>query len=219
MSLGGKNTSSTTIDPDLKRAALENLAIAKQVGQLGFVPYTGATVAGMQPGQIAAMKSTNMAADAFGMPSAPIPTEGDYSPYADYQRAIQNMSPGQRAFIEAMFINPITGAAPTGLPGAVAQQPGGGVVIGPDGRPVRVGGQRSENIGAVMRTGYTPMAGKTGGTAVAKTGGSAAGQSYQKGPGGSFLTRAVTSKYAPITRAITGNTPTKNYNSTGSAKK
>lgn len=113
MSLGGKQTETQSIDPDLKRAALANLEMAKKVGQLGFVPYTGATVAGMQPAQIAAMQGTNMGAEAFGLPTSAIPTGGDLSPYAMYQEALANMAPAQRAFIESMFINPTTGAAPT----------------------------------------------------------------------------------------------------------
>ena len=82
MSLGGQKTSSTTIDPDLKAAALENLAMAKKVGQLGYVPYTGDTVAGMQPGQIAAIQSGNLGAEAFGLPTMAVPTGANLNPYA-----------------------------------------------------------------------------------------------------------------------------------------
>lgn len=113
MSLGGKKTSSTTIDPDLKAAALENLAMAKKVGQLGYVPYTGDTVAGMQPGQIAAIQSGNLGAEAFGLPSMAVPTGANLNPYAAYQTALANIPAGQRAFIESLFVNPQTGAAPT----------------------------------------------------------------------------------------------------------
>jgi hypothetical protein len=123
MSLGGKNTTTTSIDPALKEAAMANLASAQRIGQLGSVPYTEATVAGMQPGQISAMGSTNLGAEAFGLPQTAIPTGGDLSPYQIYQTALSNMAPGQRAFIESMFINPLTGAAPTMQFG---MQPAGG---------------------------------------------------------------------------------------------
>jgi hypothetical protein len=113
MSLGGKNTTTQSIDPALKEAAMANLASAQKIGQLGFVPYTEATVAGMQPGQLSAMQSTNLGAEAFGLGQTEIPTGGDLSPYQIYQTALSNMAPGQRAFIESMFINPLTGAAPT----------------------------------------------------------------------------------------------------------
>ena len=111
MSLGGKTTNS--IDPDLKAAALANLQMAQQVGQLGFVPYKGATVAGMQPAQIGAAQNLNTGLEAFGFSGSPIPAAGDLGPYGIYQQQLTAMDPGQRAFIESMFINPVTGAAPT----------------------------------------------------------------------------------------------------------
>jgi hypothetical protein len=132
MSLGGKNTTTTSIDPALKEAAMANLASAQRIGQLGFVPYTEATVAGMQPGQISAMKSTNLGTEAFGLGQTEIPTGGDLSPYQIYQTALSNMAPGQRAFIESMFINPLTGAAPTMQFGM--QPAGGGAGGGGGGR-------------------------------------------------------------------------------------
>jgi hypothetical protein len=113
MSLGGKTTETSTIDPDLKKAALDQLAMARSVGQLGFVPYQGATVAGLQPGQIAAMQNTNTGLEAFGLAPSAAPVAGDLSPYAMYQEQLAKMAPGQRAFIDSMFINPMTGAAPT----------------------------------------------------------------------------------------------------------
>lgn len=109
MSRGGQTTTTTSIDPALRDAALENLKMAKLVGQLGFVPYTGATVAGMSPAQQAAMATTNQGAAAFGLTPSAAPTGGDMSPYAMYQAALANMAPGQRAFIESMFIDPMTG--------------------------------------------------------------------------------------------------------------
>ena len=113
MSLGGTKTQKNEIDPELKRAALENLAMAKKVGQLGYIPYTGDTVAGMSPGQIAAIQSGNMGASAFGLPEMAVPTGANLNPYAAYETALANIPAGQRAFIESMFINPQTGAAPT----------------------------------------------------------------------------------------------------------
>lgn len=113
MSLGGKTTETQSIDPDLKAAALANLQMAQRVGQLGSVPYKGATVAGMQPAQIAAAQNLNTGLEAFGFSGSPIPAAGDLSPYGIYQQQLAQMAPGQRAFIESMFINPVTGAAPT----------------------------------------------------------------------------------------------------------
>ena len=112
MSLGGKTKETQQIDPDLKAAALANLAMAQRVGQLGFVPYKGATVAGLQPAQIAAMQNTNAGLEAFGLGTSAVPTGGNLSPYGIYQEQLAQMAPGQRAFIESMFINPMTGAMP-----------------------------------------------------------------------------------------------------------
>ena len=113
MSLGGKTKETQQIDPALRDAALAQLDMARAVGQLGFVPYKGATVAGMQPNQIAAMQNTNAGLSAFGLGTAAVPTGGDLSPYAIYQQQLAQMDPGQREFIQSMFINPMTGAAPT----------------------------------------------------------------------------------------------------------
>lgn len=113
MSLGGKKTEKQEIDPALRDAALAQLDMARAVGQLGFVPYKGDTVAGFQPGQIAAMQNTNTGLEAFGLGTSPVPAAGNLSPYAIYQQQLAQMDPGQREFIQSMFINPMTGAAPT----------------------------------------------------------------------------------------------------------
>lgn len=113
MSLGGKSTEKTTIDPELRKFALENLDRARRVSQLGPIAYTGDTVAGMQPGQIAAIQSGNMGGEAFGLPTMAVPTGANLNPYSTYTDALANIPAGQRAFIESMFINPQTGAAPT----------------------------------------------------------------------------------------------------------
>lgn len=120
MSLGGKKTSETKIDPKLRAAALANLDMAKKVGQIGYVPYTGDTVAGMSPGQIAAIESGNLGATAFGLPTMAVPTGANLNPYSTYTDALAKIPPGQRAFIESLFINPQTGAAPTKAYGAPA---------------------------------------------------------------------------------------------------
>lgn len=157
MSLGGKKTSSTTIDPDLKNAALDNLAMAKKIGQLGPIAYTGDTVAGMSPGQIAAIQSGNMGGEAFGLPTMAVPTGANLNPYAAYEAALASIPAGQRAFIESMFINPQTGAAPTlayGAPAAApaaapapAQRSGGG---GRDYMPTGGGGGNLSMLRARM---------------------------------------------------------------------
>lgn len=146
MSLGGKTTTTSTIDPDLKAASLAQLDMARRVGQLGFVPYQGATVAGMQPAQIAAMQNMNAGMSAFGLEGSPLPAAGDLSPYAMYQEQLARMAPGQRAFIESMFINPVTGAAPTTQFGAQTMAPPSAAAPAPVVAPVvvRDGGRGAE---------------------------------------------------------------------------
>jgi hypothetical protein len=119
MSLGGKTKETQQIDPALRDAALAQLDMARRVGQLGFVPYKGDTVAGFQPAQIAAMQNTNAGLEAFGLGTSAVPTGGNLSPYGIYQEQLAQMAPGQRAFIESMFINPMTGAMPA-MGGAAA---------------------------------------------------------------------------------------------------
>jgi hypothetical protein len=150
MSLGGKTTQTQTIDPDLKAASLAQLEMARRVGQLGFVPYKGATVAGMQPGQIAAMQNMNAGLDAFGFGGTPLPAAGDLSPYAMYQEQLAQMAPGQRAFIDSMFINPMTGADPTMQFGAQTMAPPPAAAApAPVVAPVERGGGGAERAAAM----------------------------------------------------------------------
>ena len=143
MSLGGKTT--TSIDPDLKAAALAQLEMARRVGQLGFVPYKGATVAGFQPSQIAASNMLNTGLEAFGFDAAPALSSADLSPYPIYQEQLAMMDPGQRAFINSMFIDPMTGAAPTMQFGPQASAP----VVPPPSptRPVNTAPDRDDDRG------------------------------------------------------------------------
>jgi hypothetical protein len=113
MSLGGKTTEKQQIDPALRDAALAQLDMARSVGQLGFTPYKGDTVAGFQPAQLAAMQNTNMGLEAFGLGTSSVPAAGNLNPYSIYQQQLAMMDPGQRDFIASLFINPMTGAAPT----------------------------------------------------------------------------------------------------------
>lgn len=194
MSLGGKKTSETTIDPQLKAAALDNLAMAKKIGQLGPVAYTGDTVAGMSPGQIAAIESGNLGANAFGLSTMAVPTGANLNPYATYEAALAKIPPAQRAFIESLFINQQTGAAPTlvyGAPAAqatVAQQPyytGGGGGGGGGYTPGTGGGGADSGMAANRYTGLRDMI--NGG------GPGASGSTFQGGILSSILNRPLAS--------------------------
>lgn len=202
MSLGGKTTETSSIDPDLKAASLAQLDMARRVGQLGFVPYKGATVAGMQPGQIAAMQNLNAGLDAFGFGGTPLPAAGDLSPYAMYQEQLAQMAPGQRAFIDSMFINPMTGAAPTMQVGAASPTEAAASVAAPAGR-----GGGAERAAAMIAA---QGGGGRSTTSMATPGAYLPGGIYTRNPGSvanrvaaalSGPQRAPTKENRPVTRS------------------
>lgn len=69
MGKGGKTTTEVKIPKALETAAKDQLAMAKQVGALGFRPWTGPAVAALQPQQTAAFSNASGAAGAFGLGS------------------------------------------------------------------------------------------------------------------------------------------------------
>lgn len=138
MSKGGQTetTQSNKLDPFLQGVAEENLALAQKVGQQGYVPYSGPTVAGFSQPQVSAMQNTDAAANAFGLagnsvvmdPNTGQPTSVGgmsmgqqvpgsggygYSAMPMYEQALANMPKGQADFIKQFFIDPQSGAAPT----------------------------------------------------------------------------------------------------------
>lgn len=69
---GGSSTQTTKVElpPEIEQAAIANLGVADSVASLGATPYSGPSIAGFSPQQMAAMQGTDQAAAAFGMPSA-----------------------------------------------------------------------------------------------------------------------------------------------------
>lgn len=65
-----KKTNTQEIDPDLKDATEANLGLARMLAGLGYQPYQGINVADFTDAQKVSMESTNLAAGAFGMPTA-----------------------------------------------------------------------------------------------------------------------------------------------------
>ena len=138
---GGKGgqtetTQTNKLDPFLQGVAEENLALARKIGQLGYVPYSGPTVAGFSQPQVSAMQNTDAAANAFGLAGNSVvmdPNTGQpisvggmsmgqqvpgsggygYSAMPMYEQALANMPKGQADFIKQFFINPQSGAKPT----------------------------------------------------------------------------------------------------------
>lgn len=64
---GGSTTQAVEIPAWLEGASQENIARAKQVANIDYMPYMGPTVAAQTPLQMAAMQNTSGAAGAFGM--------------------------------------------------------------------------------------------------------------------------------------------------------
>jgi len=124
---GGSQSTSVQIPAWLESAAQQNLARADRVSQLDYAPYFGPDVAALTPMQQAAMQNTNQAALSFGLdaPSsamAGIPAAQTfagglqgYSSAPLYQQSVDALTaamPGYVAARNAMYIDPITGAAP-----------------------------------------------------------------------------------------------------------
>lgn len=134
MGKAGSQTSKVELPPELTEAAIANLDIANEVAAKGYTPYTGPSVAGFSPMQLQAMEGTNLAAHAFGMPSARPRAVGKtealraltglpdprrfagglrgYTAAPAYQQQQRQLPPEVRKLIDSMFMNPRTGAAP-----------------------------------------------------------------------------------------------------------
>jgi hypothetical protein len=130
---GGSQTTTVQIPPWLQEAAKRNIARADQTATIGYTPYYGPDVAALTPMQEAAMANTNQAALSFGLAAPSDPMAGiplpqtfsggvlGYSSGSLYDQALaelQRRAPGQYAALRAPFIDPITGAMPTGVYGA-----------------------------------------------------------------------------------------------------
>lgn len=152
---GGSQTSTTRVEiPSwLEEPAKRNIAKAEEIAKTGYVPYMGPDVAALTPMQQAAMQSTGMAADAYGLPNAlgnqitPEPqtfaggVQG-YSAFPIYEQAVSNLQeqrPGQYNAMMAPFIDPMTGAGPSGVFAGELPQP--------TPHPVRNGGGLLQNRG------------------------------------------------------------------------
>jgi hypothetical protein len=118
MSKGGSQTTntSTEIPKWLQEAAQQALARSQQAANIGYVPYSGPSVAAFTPMQNDAFQSTNQAARAYGMPTS----QGNGMPKAEtfaggvrgyssmplYEQALnslQQSNPQQYAELTRMF--------------------------------------------------------------------------------------------------------------------
>ena len=129
MSGGGKGGSQTTqasVPQWLEDPARRNIERAEEISQIGYVPYSGPEVAAFTPSQVTAMNNNASMAGAYGRAGGgftmPEPTQfaggvQGYSSLPLYEQSIANLQqsrPGQYDAIMGQFIDPFTGAPPTG---------------------------------------------------------------------------------------------------------
>jgi hypothetical protein len=120
---GGTQTTEVRLPEAIERASAENLALANEIGRIGFVPYQGPTVAGLSSPQQASMANTNAAANAFGLAQAAPPISpieqmpggmgAGYSPFEAYMQAVMAVPQGQRGAIESYMAQQQTGGLPS----------------------------------------------------------------------------------------------------------
>jgi hypothetical protein len=65
--LSGSTTTKIKQPEYIVQGGKDALQMAREIGQIGYLPYYGPTVAAFAPGQEAAMANTNAAAQAFGL--------------------------------------------------------------------------------------------------------------------------------------------------------
>jgi len=124
MSKGGSQTTEQSLPAWLQDDVERNLDRADEISQIGYTPYRGATVAALNPMQIAAMQNNRQAARSAGMEVGgpmELPKARDFGGiqgysampvYNDAMDRFQQYAPGQYQAIRNQFINPFTGAAP-----------------------------------------------------------------------------------------------------------
>ena len=140
---GGKTTTKVELPKELADAARKNLAVAEKVGQVGYVPYIGPTIAALAPEQQAAMQNNAAAAGAFGMQGSNISAAAGmpkvqkvaggvagYSPVANYNYAKSKISDGQLKAIQEFVINPKTGKMGSGFSSDYSSGTGSGTGSG-----------------------------------------------------------------------------------------
>ena len=134
MAKGGSQDQGMTLPKFYETALQQQIGMAGDVSQTGYVPYYGPEVAAFSPMQQASFQGTDQMASAFGMPT----TGGQqympeaqtfaggvqgYSSQPIYQQAVDTLAanrPAQAAQLESFTINPVTGAVGAN---AATQQP------------------------------------------------------------------------------------------------
>ena len=176
-------TQTQTIPPEVTAANAAMLARGQKLAELGYIPYMGIDVAGINPAERAAMENVGQMASAFGLAapetsqiSAPEVTMGGmtgYTSFPMYEGALERFRetrPDQyEAYAEALGYDPLTGekkAAPVPVysaPAAPAAAPASPMSSAPAGAAYFSGGQYYRADGSGIGAGSDKGAGFSGG--------------------------------------------------------
>jgi len=142
---GGSTTSSVEVPQYIEDAAKRNLLRAQDISQIGYTPYYGPDVAAFTPMQEASFAGTQELASAFGAPTAQGGVSGmpeaqtfaggirGYSSAPLFEESLDEFGrrrPAQKAFIDRMFIDPVTGGYTPISPDAPVDVPVDAIVGG-----------------------------------------------------------------------------------------
>jgi len=142
---GGSTTSTVEVPQYIEDAAKRNLLRAQDISQIGYTPYYGPDVAAFTPMQEASFAGTQELASAFGAPTAQGGVSGmpeaqtfaggirGYSSAPLFEESLDEFGrrrPAQKAFIDRMFIDPVTGGYTPISPDAPVDVPVDAIVGG-----------------------------------------------------------------------------------------
>lgn len=122
MAKGGTQIDAKTLPKFAEQGVQQGLNMGTDAAGMGYTPYYGPEVAALSPREQAAFESTDMAASAFGMPTAnagsylPDPTTmggvTGYSSAPMYEASVDALRaerPAQADYLESFTIDPVTG--------------------------------------------------------------------------------------------------------------
>lgn len=128
--MGSKSKTENKVPAYIEQGGQEAINRARQIADMGYVPYIGPDVAMPGQGTLAAWENQNQGANAFGMAAPtgtgleglPVANAGGvqgFSSFPAYRTAVENLKqqyPALYAYLASMTRDPLTGAGPTGIP-------------------------------------------------------------------------------------------------------
>ncbi|NBR39035.1 MAG: hypothetical protein EBT93_06395 [Alphaproteobacteria bacterium] len=124
MAKGGETQEMPILPSWQEKGYQQGLNLAKDVSQVGYVPYYGPDVAAFSPLQQASFQGTDVMANAFGMPTTGgqqyMPQAETYAGgvqgyssapiYTQAKEALAANAPAQSQYLASFGIDPVTGA-------------------------------------------------------------------------------------------------------------